>query len=70
MQTEEILARIYPQPIGHSGTQAKIDVYRQAMETAMLVVNDVIPEGRYKAMAFTAIEEAVVWGVKGIAHNQ
>lgn len=33
------------------------------------MINDVVPDGRYKALAKTALEEAVMWANKGITRR-
>lgn len=36
------------------------------METTLMCE---VPEGRYKSLALTALEECVMWATKGVAHG-
>ena len=42
---------------------------RQAFKTLADAVDDSVPAGRYKALAFTALEEAAMWANKGITRD-
>ncbi len=70
MEQYEIIKKIYPQPVGHTGTAKKIEDLRLAAETFLTILNNLTPQSREQSIAVTKFEEVVMWGVKAITHNQ
>lgn len=57
----------------HSPTGGKIVKHTEARVIAMNAaheLNDLLPEGREKALAITKLEEALMWANAAIARNQ
>lgn len=56
----------------HAPQQGQPEIYGEIRNRAQgiaLYLNDVCPESREKALAFTALEEAVMWANAAIARN-
>lgn len=70
MEQSDIIKKIWPQPVGHSGTAKKIEDLRKAGEDFLSILNDLTPQSREQGLAFTKFEEVMMWGVKAITHNQ
>ncbi len=54
----------------HAPSGAKVrchELTRAKFKEMALVINDLVPDGREKALAFTALEEALMWSNAGIA---
>ncbi len=51
-------------------TVKKHEYVRARVKDLALLLNDLVPEGREKALAFTALEEVLMWTNAGIARNQ
>jgi hypothetical protein len=70
MEQPEIIKKIWPQPVAHSGTSKKIEDFRVAAETFLTALNDLTPQSREQGLAITGFEEVIYWAVKSITHNQ
>jgi len=70
MEIREIQERLYPQLITDPEVNERITRVREAFEALLRDVNEKVPSGREQSLAFTHIEEASFWAVKGIARNQ
>jgi hypothetical protein len=56
----------------HSPKEGQPEIYvkiRDKAKELAILINDVCPESREKALAFTALEEAVFWANAGIARR-
>lgn len=42
---------------------------RAAFKTQLLFLDTLLPAGRYRALAMTALEEAAMWANKAITHT-
>jgi hypothetical protein len=54
------------------GTQAKRDAHtevRRRCRDLAVVVNEVVPDGREKYLAFTKLEEVMFWANAGLARD-
>jgi len=51
------------------GQPEKYVVIRELAKQFANAVQDIVPESREKSLAFTKIEEAVMWANAGIARN-
>lgn len=54
---------------GENATVPKHADLRGAFKLFANYLDEVLPEGRYRALAFTSLEEASMWSHKGIAEN-
>jgi hypothetical protein len=52
-----------------SATGDKHDEIRQECLALAEIINDTVPEGREKVLAFTKLEEVMMWANAGIARN-
>lgn len=69
MKGEDILNRFtYHAPKGDQ-TERYNKIRMMARELAM-VINTNVPESREKSLAFTKLEESVMWANAGIARNE
>lgn len=70
MELAEIDKRFtYHQPGSQQVAQRHELVRREVGELAAYL-NEILPESREKALAFTALEEALMWSNAAIARNQ
>ncbi len=46
---------------------ASMEMVRAAVRDAARVIDEMVPDGREKSLAFTNLEQAVMWGIKGLA---
>lgn len=54
-----------------TGTQAKrYETIRDGAKTLALIINELTPASREQSLAFTALEEAVMWANAAIARNE
>lgn len=70
LSDQEIHDRVYPQSATDIISQKEIANVRSAIYHAMKVVNESVPKSREQSLAFTALEEACHWAVKGICRGQ
>lgn len=69
MEEAEIKKRFtYHPPKGDQ--PKKYEVIRAQAHLLANLINDLCPESREKALAFTALEEAVMWANASIARNE
>lgn len=64
----EDIARRHKAPLTDEQVAAMAEV-QDAVNGLWAIMNDFVPEGRYKALAKTALEEASMWGVKGVTEE-
>lgn len=60
------IAATSPRP-SDGAIRASVDLRNSTDELGQLI-NDSVPDGRYKALALTALEETLMWANKGV-HN-
>ena len=60
----------YHRPTDVSLTEQVFPALRGECLTLARRINTVVPDGREKALAITALEEACMWAIAGIARNQ
>ena len=48
-------------------TGAKIDQLRDACHNFARLIDLIVPPGRPKSIAYTSLEECLMWGIKGLA---
>ena len=68
MDEQELEARFAPKPFGGH----ILELYERLRDEAAMyahTVNNSMPDGREKALALTAIEEAAMWANKGLARR-
>lgn len=70
MNNDEIVKRFGYHPPQANVTVLAHETIRSAAAYFAGIVAEVVPPGREQALAFTAIEEAMMWGNAGIARNQ
>lgn len=66
----ELDDRFKHHPSTYSGISHAQDDLRLAFRTIARVVDELCPDGREKALAFTKIEEGMFWANAGIARSQ
>ena len=69
MDIREVKERFVTSVTGKAPTEDQVSasnfVRSYVIDTATSV-NDAVPDGRYKSLALTALEEALMWANKGI----
>ena len=69
MDAQEIQKRFtYHAP--KDGQPEKYETIRSAARAFAMVLNDLCPDSREKSLAFTSLEEAVMWANASIARNE
>lgn len=69
MESQEIEKRFtYHAP--KEGQPKKYELVRDMARNFAFLLNSVCPESREKSLAFTALEEAVMWANASIARNE
>ena len=69
MEAQEIEKRFtYHAP--KEGQPKKYELVRDTAKNLAVLLNSVCPESREKSLAFTALEEAVMWANASIARNE
>ncbi len=70
MENSEINRRFDYHAPASEFTVKKHEYVRARVKDLALLLNDLVPEGREKALTFAALEEALMWANAGIARNQ
>ena len=70
MEHDEIRKRFTHHPPGSDQVVRAHEVVRKEFLGTALVINSILPESREKSLAFTALEEALMWTNAAIARNQ
>lgn len=47
-----------------------MDYVREAFKSLESSINEHVPDGRYKALVFTKLEEAAMFAHKGVSHSE
>ena len=66
---EENIERNFTYHAPKPGQPATYTLLRNTAKELALLINDMVPEGREKSLAFTKLEEAVFWANAGIARH-
>jgi hypothetical protein len=66
---EAIAARFRSYVVGPEG-QADLEFVQRTIGDAALIVTDLVPDGRERALALTKLEEAVFWANAAIARGE
>lgn len=53
----------------NAAQSADMNEVRGSFESCAMYVERFVPEGRYRALAMTALEQASMWAIKGITHE-
>lgn len=69
LSSEELENRFKWHKPKDSATGDKHDKIRQECLALAEIINNIVPEGREKALAFTKLEEVMMWANAGIARN-
>lgn len=67
MEAQDLKHRFQFHPADAENTKRAHEDVREAMLNAALEVNELLPDGREKSLAVTALEEAMMWANAGIA---
>lgn len=67
MQTEDIDNRFDFHPVKSGADKTAHEEVRERLRTAAHFINVMVPEGREKSLAITALEESMMWANAGIA---
>ena len=67
MSESTINYRFTPQPIGSEKMETFIRV-RQELLSVAVMMDRILPEGRYKSLCLTELENAAMWASKSITH--
>jgi hypothetical protein len=70
MNQAEIVKRFSYHPPREPGVANLIGSVRLSVRSLAEFLNDALPESREKSLAFTALEEALMWANAAIARNQ
>ena len=70
MDALDIERRFSYHPPSNSVVSANHSAVRTQLLSAAMFLNKVLPEGREKSLAITALEECMMWGTAAIARNQ
>lgn len=68
MDSKDLVNR-FKQHVLNSDEIEKTELIRSVALSFSAVLNDLVPEGREKALAITHLEEVVFWGNAGIARQ-
>lgn len=66
---KDLVNRFTYHPPQDEETTKKYEMIRSIALSFSAVLNDLVPDGREKALALTKLEEVVFWGNAGIARN-
>lgn len=69
MDISDIANRFAFHPATTEEKRADHGTVRQITADAALLLNDIVPDGREKALMMTALETVMFWGNAGIARN-
>lgn len=70
MEPKELSRRFRHHPPQSEETVRRHGVVREDCEELSETLNDMLPEGREKALAMTHLEEVMFWANAAIARNQ
>ena len=66
---EDIQKRFKFHPAKDTETQQKHEEVRSRCKSLAIVLNNIVPDGREKALVMTKLEEVMMWANAGIARS-
>jgi hypothetical protein len=70
MDNKELIERNFKYHSPKKGQPERYENIRDTARHLALLINDSCPESREKSLAFTKLEEAVMWANAAIARNE
>lgn len=67
MEPQEINRRLDLHPPRTNMIADKMDAVRAEFKNLAVILNNALPEGREKSLAFTHLEDTLMWAIKSIA---